>query len=294
LPGTEAEVLPDVGRQFLPSSVTSTTVSPSKQRTPGLMILWSGATTAVRHAPEPLPLSLCRDRATSGGRQILPYLIDWQKKHHYPLTFACEATLNIARQTEILAMMREARFDTVFVGIETPEVSALESMDKKHNASVPMAEAIRILNGYGMEVVSGIILGLDTDTPDTEKNLKEFIDRSEIPMLTMNLLQALPKTPLWDRLARDRRLVSDSTLESNVRFLRPYEEVVATWRRCIAYAYDRGELGSLLSVGFVSYHLIEFARDALRGNQNASFYSTRPRPLGRAQPAFEGTDGNRR
>ena len=101
-----------------------------------------------------------------------------------------------------------------------------------------MMEAIKTLNSYGLEVTSGIILGLDTDTADTESRLKDFIDLSQIPILTINLLQALPKTPLWDRLAKDGRLTDDPELESNVRFLRPYDEVVATWRRCIAHAYD--------------------------------------------------------
>jgi hypothetical protein len=162
-------------------------------------------------------------------------------------------------------------------------------------------------------------------------------------MLTINLLQALPKTPLWERLAREGRLVEDGSRESNVRFVRPHDEVVATWRRCIAYAYEperlyarfrhqiqatyanrlpapgrgrltpsnlkrgatllfnlllqvglyadyrkpfwrtawqaikRGQVESLFGVGFISYHLIEFAREALRGEHNASFYSTRSR-----------------
>ena len=43
-------------------------------------------------------------------RGILPHLIAWQKRHGYPVSFACEATLNIAKQPEILARMREARF----------------------------------------------------------------------------------------------------------------------------------------------------------------------------------------
>src|SRR5204863_6891206 len=67
--------------------------------------------------------------------------------------------------------------------------------------------------------------------------LIEFIEASQIPVLTINLLQALPKTPLWDRLAREDRITDDATLESNVRFVRPYDEVVASWRRCIAHAY---------------------------------------------------------
>jgi hopanoid C-2 methylase len=276
-------------------------------------------------------------------REMLPHLVAWQKRNGYPVSFSCEATLNIAKQADILALMREARFDAVFLGIETPELEALRAMHKEQNASLPMIEAIQTINSYGLEVASGIILGLDSDTVRTETHLNEFVERSQIPMLTINLLQALPKTPLWDRLARDGRLVQDSSRESNVRFSRPYEDVVATWRRCIAYAYDperlyarflhqvrntyvhrlavpaggrltrsnikrgatlmfnlllrvgmladyrqsfwrmawealkRGQIESLFSVGFISHHLIEFSREALRGDQNASFYSARAR-----------------
>jgi hypothetical protein len=190
-------------------------------------------------------------------------------------------------------------------------------------------------------VTAGIILGLDTDTPDTEARLAEFIDLSRIPILTINLLQALPKTPLWERLARADRLIDDPALESNVRFLRPYDDVIRLWRRAIARAYDperlfarfagqvettyvhrldppvrgrltwanlsfaaifamrivyhvgfksdywrpfwraarvafrHGQVDVVFAIAFVGHHLIEFTREALRGQQNASFYSAR-------------------
>ena len=272
-------------------------------------------------------------------RDMLPHLVQWQKDHAYPMLFACEATLNIAKQTEILTLMREAQFLGMFVGIETPESEALDAMRKQQNNAVPMLQSIKTLNDYGIEVTSGIILGLDTDSDDTESRLKDFIELSHIPMLTINLLQALPKTPLWDRLERVGRLVIDDRRESNVDFLRPYDEVVATWRRSIAYANDperlfarfqhqvdatfanrltppakgkltwsnlsgaavmafrivfyigiladyrrpfwrairhavrRGQIESAFGISFVAYHLIEFTREALRGEQNASFYS---------------------
>jgi radical SAM superfamily enzyme YgiQ (UPF0313 family) len=171
------------------------------------------------------------------AREMLPHLVDWQKRHGYPLQFACEATLNLAKQSEILGLMREAAFHTVFVGIETPELEALKSIDKRHNASLPMLDAIQAINSHGMEVTSGIIMGLDTDTGESLGRLLEFIDRSQVPVLTINLLQALPKTPLWDRLAGAGRIVDDPALESNVRFLRPHDEVVASWRQAITHAY---------------------------------------------------------
>ena len=272
-------------------------------------------------------------------REMLPHLVEWQKRNGYPMLFSCEATLNIAKQREILALMREAQFVGLFVGIETPESDALKAMRKEQNVASPMMESIRILNDHGLEVTSGIILGLDTDSENTEGRLKEFIDLSKIPMLTINLLQALPKTPLWDRLARDKRLDHEPGRESNVCFLRPYDEVVATWRRCIAHANDperlferfryqvehtytnrkavdaagklswanlsraavmafriliylvvlsdyrrqylraareafkRGQFDAVIGMAFIGYHLIEFSREALRGEQNASFYS---------------------
>jgi radical SAM superfamily enzyme YgiQ (UPF0313 family) len=172
------------------------------------------------------------------ARELLPHLVAWQKRRGYPLQLSCEATLNIAKCPDILALMRKAYFCTVFCGIETPELAALDAMQKSHNHALPLLEAVATINSYGLEVVSGIILGLDTDTPRTADHLAEFIDSSQIPVLTINLLQALPKTPLWDRLHVAGRLSGDEVQESNVVFIRPYDEVLQSWRRSIRHAYQ--------------------------------------------------------
>jgi radical SAM superfamily enzyme YgiQ (UPF0313 family) len=171
------------------------------------------------------------------ARDLLPHLVAWQKSRGYPVHFACEATLNIAKLPDLLELMREAYFTTIFCGIETPELPALGAMSKQHNLAVPLLEGIETLNRHGMEVVSGIILGLDTDTADTTARINEFTDRSQIPLLTINLLQALPRTPLWDRLEAAGRLTDDAARESNVVFLRPYEDVLESWRQCVRHAY---------------------------------------------------------
>src|ERR1700757_1869640 len=168
---------------------------------------------------------------------LLPHLIEWQKKTGYVTRLACEATLNIAKRPEILEKMKEAMFVTIFCGIETPDPDALHAMHKDHNMMVPILEGVRTINSYGMEVVSGIIMGLDTDKPGTADALLQFVEDSRIPMLTFNLLQALPKTPLWDRLARENRLNHDESRDSNVEFLLPYDEVIASYRRCMSVAY---------------------------------------------------------
>ncbi len=176
------------------------------------------------------------------ARELVRQLVGWQRRNGYPVEFACEATLNIAKYPELLALMREAYFTTIFCGIETPELDALRAMAKSHNAALPIYQAIEVLNRHGMEVVSGIILGLDTDTADTHRRIIEFIRRSNIPMLTINLLLALPRTPLYERLEAEGRIAEDPACESNVRFRRPYAQVIREWRECIAAAYEPEEL----------------------------------------------------
>jgi len=274
--------------------------------------------------------------------ELLPHLVEWQRRNRFPVRFACEATLNIAKNERVLGLMRDAGFQVVFCGIETLEPAALRSMSKDQNLRMPILEAVRKLNDYGLEVVSGIILGLDTDTPATADHLIEFIEASQIPMLTINIIYALPKTPLWERLAAEDRILPQGGRESNVVFRLPEETVIAMWRRAIGAAYApeaiyrrfahnlahtfarrpsyprnprrasarhllsglallgrivwrvgvrgdyrrtfwrvagpalrRGQLEELIQAAVVSYHLIEFTRQCLRGAHEASFYAPR-------------------
>jgi hopanoid C-2 methylase len=170
--------------------------------------------------------------------ELLPHLIQWQKSNGYPTEFACEATLNLAGAPKLLELMREARFHTIFCGIETPEPAALRQISKAQNLAMPILEAVKILNSYGMEVVSGIIIGLDSDTPETAQRILDFVRLSQIPVLTINLLEALPRTPLWRRLEKEGRINSDQRRDSNVDFLLPYDDVYGMWRRCIEEVYD--------------------------------------------------------
>ena len=172
------------------------------------------------------------------AKELLPHLIEWQKRNKYPVEFACEATLNIVRSNDLLEMMREASFWTVFCGIETPETNALKAMSKMQNNEIPLLESVKKLNSYGMEVVSGMIMGLDTDTYETPDRILEFVEASNIPVLTINLLEALPRTPLHRRLAAAGRLNDAPGRESNVEFLLPYEDVLTMYRRTFSTAFQ--------------------------------------------------------
>ena len=119
-----------------------------------------------------------------------------------------------------------AHHQTVVVGVDSyPAARIFHRQHPVLERLRPILDAVRRINDHGMEVVSGIIVGLDTDGPETGDHIVEFIRRSNIPILTINILYALPKTPLWKRLEAAGRLVPDRGRESNVAFKLPYDEV---------------------------------------------------------------------
>lgn len=171
-------------------------------------------------------------------QELLPHLIAWQKKRDYSVHLSCEATLNMVTHTKILEQMREAGFTNVFFGIETPEPNALKAMKKGQNLRTPILEAVQTVNRYGIEAASGIIMGLDTDTADTPQAIMDFADVSNIPIMTVNLLYALPKTALHERLLKENRVLHDAgNRDSNIVFLEPYENVLRKWQEVIGYVY---------------------------------------------------------
>src|SRR5271170_3713428 len=171
---------------------------------------------------------------------LLDALIEWQKRRDCQVRLACEATLNMAGHTRILEKMRQAFFTNCFCGIETPDPAALKAMKKGQNMRMPILEAIQAVNRYGIEAASGIIMGLDTDTDDTPQALMDFADVSQIPIMTVNILYALPNTALYTRLEKDNRVLPAEQAEnrdSNIVFLQPYEKVVKNWQKVIAYVF---------------------------------------------------------
>ena len=174
------------------------------------------------------------------AQELLPHLVEWQKQRDYTVRLSCEATLNIASYPGLLEEMRQAFFTNVFIGIETPEPAALRAMKKTQNLRSPILEAVRTINDYGIEVASGIILGLDTDTPETPPAIIDFARESQIPIMTVNILYALPNTALHRRLEAVGRILSEeesSNRDSNIQFLLPYEEVVGRWLEVIEEIY---------------------------------------------------------
>lgn len=172
------------------------------------------------------------------ARDLLPYLVEWQRRRDCTVRLSCELTTNVVEYLETLELMREAFMINVFIGIETVEPDTLRAMSKKQNVRTPILEAVDTINSYGIEIAAEIIIGLDTDTLEATDAILEFIEASQIPIVTPNLLVALPHTLFYERMQMANRLHSGEGRDSNIEYLQPYEEVVGNWKRVIRETYE--------------------------------------------------------
>jgi radical SAM superfamily enzyme YgiQ (UPF0313 family) len=141
---------------------------------------------------------------------LLPALIEWRRgKKGMP--FNTEVSINLADDDELLNLMVEAGFDTVFIGVETPEDASLAECGKKHNRNRDLVQDIKRIQRRGIQVQGGFIIGFDSDTPSIFQNQIEFIQRSGIVTAMVGLLQAPIGTRLYERLKRQDRLVGNSS-----------------------------------------------------------------------------------
>ena len=143
-------------------------------------------------------------------QRLLPALIRWRRRNR-GFVFYTEASINLADDPGLLAMMVEAGFHSVFIGIESPDEASLAECRKNQNINRDLLEDIRRIQRSGLQVLGGFIVGFDCDSPSTFARVVEFIQKSGIVTAMVGLLQAPPGTPLFERMRREQRLVGTSS-----------------------------------------------------------------------------------
>jgi radical SAM superfamily enzyme YgiQ (UPF0313 family) len=188
------------------------------------------------------------------AKELCVALAEWRSRYKTSFDFNTEASLNLADDPELMQLMKDAGFISVFLGIETPDESGLIASNKLQNTRRSLLESVATIQSYGMQVMGGFILGFDTDREDIFDRMVEFIQKSGIPIAMVGLLQAMPGTQLFRRLWREGRILDagggDNTFCDRLNFLprmdaakliEGYREVLKRIYSCEAY-YERVKL----------------------------------------------------
>ena len=141
-------------------------------------------------------------------RDILPSIVSWMEKHNHPFNLNTEASINLADDDELMRLMTQAGFDTVFVGIESPNEESLIECKKTPNNNRDLVGSVKKMQQFGLEVQGGFIVGFDQDPSTIFERLIRFIQETNIVTAMVGLLNAPTGSRLYKRLLSEGRLLS--------------------------------------------------------------------------------------
>jgi radical SAM superfamily enzyme YgiQ (UPF0313 family) len=174
---------------------------------------------------------------------LLNALKGWMADHNYPFHFSTEASVDLAKDQELMDLMVECNFNGVFLGIETPDESSLTLTQKYQNTRDSLADAVDAIARTGLRVMAGFIIGFDGETAGAGDRIVRFVEQTTIPIALFSMLQALPDTALWHRLKREGRLIEadaniNQTTLMNFVPTRPIEDIAHEYVESFWKLYD--------------------------------------------------------
>lgn len=152
------------------------------------------------------------------AKELLQALIAVNASFRRPMAFFTNVTLNIANDERMLALMADAGFCGLFIGVESPNVASLVETNKPQNYSTDMVEAVKKVHAYGIVTQCGMIVGFDHDDATVFDQHFAFLQETGVPVPMVNLLKAPTGTRLWVRLHKEGRVFQNEALRqtSNV------------------------------------------------------------------------------
>ncbi len=175
--------------------------------------------------------------------ETLPAINEWSKGRKSPFAFFTEASINLADDEELLNLMGEARFDRIFIGIETPNEESLLECNKLPNKGRDLAASVKKIQNHGFEVQGGFIVGFDNDPLSIFRSQINFIQKSGIVTAMVGLLNAPRGTRLYQRLKKENRLVKDisgDNTDFSINFIPKmnYETLINGYRHILNTIYS--------------------------------------------------------
>ncbi|HAM49534.1 MAG TPA: B12-binding domain-containing radical SAM protein [Nitrospiraceae bacterium] len=174
---------------------------------------------------------------------ILPAIVEWMERKKYPFSFNTQASIELSDHEDLMRLMVRAGFDVVFVGIETPHEQSLAECSKFHNKNRDLLASVRKIQKAGLEVQGGFIVGFDNDPVTIFDTQIRFIQTSGVVTAMVGVLIALPRTQLYERLKKEKRLLKETTgnntdFATNFIPMMDYDLLINGYKRVLKTLYS--------------------------------------------------------
>ncbi|HVO43896.1 MAG TPA: radical SAM protein, partial [Aggregatilineales bacterium] len=120
-----------------------------------------------------------------------------------------QASMDIAKDEELLDLMEKSGCIGVFLGIETFGEESLKDANKRQNKVKHYKDCIDTLYRHGMAVMAGFIAGFDGDTPESIVAMADHLSEIGVDVPFLSVLTPYKGTPLYTTLVDENRLLDD-------------------------------------------------------------------------------------
>jgi radical SAM superfamily enzyme YgiQ (UPF0313 family) len=133
----------------------------------------------------------------------------WEALIPEKIVWMSQCSLHISERPEMLKLARRSGCRLLSFGIESTSEESLQSIDKEWNRPGRYREAVRTIKRHGIDVSTEMIIGLDGDDESVFQRTYDFIMENEISVPRVHILTPVPGTPLYARMQREGRMVSE-------------------------------------------------------------------------------------
>jgi radical SAM superfamily enzyme YgiQ (UPF0313 family) len=120
-----------------------------------------------------------------------------------------QASVNIAKEPEILKLCQKSGCIGLFLGFETLSPETLASVGKRVNHPEQYLEVVQRIHDHGIGIDGSFVFGFDTDDAGVFDRTLEFVFKAKLEVAYFSILTPYPGTRLHQRLVEENRLLSN-------------------------------------------------------------------------------------
>ena len=136
-------------------------------------------------------------------RQLLQEMIPLKK------WWLTQASMDIAKDPELLDLMKASGCIGVFLGIESFGTDSLADANKRQNKIANYATAVSAIRKRGIAVMAGFIAGFDHDDEESIVNMADQLMEIGIDVPFLSIMTPYHGTPIRTKMEQEGRILND-------------------------------------------------------------------------------------
>ncbi|MBN2440264.1 MAG: B12-binding domain-containing radical SAM protein [Spirochaetales bacterium] len=139
-------------------------------------------------------------------KKLLKRIIAERGTTHHVQQFSAQVRVDIARDPELLDLMKQAGFRTFYIGFESINPQTLELYNKSQTID-DIKEGITEIHKRGISIHGMFVFGSDADGKATFKETNKFVKQNKIETVQYLILTPLPGTEHFNKLKTEGRIL---------------------------------------------------------------------------------------